>query len=178
MTLFRSKATKAALSSELRNFPVQVAVVASTYLVLLMFFAVSGGRGWAQRGSEQMANPAKSLSFEVVSIRPSNPALGIRMEEARTPDGYRATGQPLLFTILLAYFPQGNGYRSRDFISGAPSWIMDPYDINAKISDSDLAEWQKQGHQMTQEPMLVQMLRTMLADRFKLVVRRVPTTPN
>jgi uncharacterized protein (TIGR03435 family) len=97
------------------------------------------------------------------------------MEEAKTPDGYRATSQPLLFTILLAYFPQGNGYRSRDFILGAPPWIMDPYDINAKISDSDLAEWQKQGHQMDQEPMLVEMLRTMLAERFKLVVRRVPS---
>lgn len=175
MTLFRSKATKAALSCELRNLPVQVAVVASTYLVLLMFFAVSSGRGWAQRGSEQMAASARPLSFEVVSIRPSNPASGIRMEEAKTPDGYRATSQPLLFTILLAYFPQGNGYRSRDFILGAPPWIMDPYDINAKISDSDLAEWQKQGRQMDQEPMLVQMLRTMLAERFKLVVRRVPS---
>jgi uncharacterized protein (TIGR03435 family) len=95
-----------------------------------------------------------------------------------TPDGYRVAGQPLFYTIMLAYFPQGMAYWSADRISGAPAWLNDQYDINAKVSDADLAEWQKQGPLgLDKKVMLHQMLQAMLADRCHLVARMVPGPP-
>jgi uncharacterized protein (TIGR03435 family) len=83
----------------------------------------------------------------------------------------------MLTTILIAYFPQGMPYWSRDRISGAPAWLRDQYDINTKVSDADLAEWQKQGPTFDKNPMFREMLQTMLADRCHLVAHMVPGPP-
>jgi uncharacterized protein (TIGR03435 family) len=47
--------------------------------------------------------------------------------------------------------------------------MRDQYDIEAKVSEADLAEWHKPA---AQNAMLQAMLQTMLADRLKLVVHR------
>ena len=115
------------------------------------------------------APPAKPLAFEVVSIRPSKPGSRIMIWPVTTPDGYRATGQSMLTTIMIAYFPQdGAWWWSKSRLSGAPAWLSEQYDINAKVSDSDLAEWQKQGGSLDKKPMFLAMLQTMLADRCHL----------
>jgi len=121
--------------------------------------------------------PAKLLAFDVVSIRPSKPGPYSRIDTAITPDGYRVTGQSLFYTIMMAYFPQGWYYWSPNRISGAPSWLNDQYTIDAKVSEADLQEWQKQRGPIDKEPMLSQMLQSMLADRCHLVAHMVPGAP-
>lgn len=119
----------------------------------------------------------KPLAFEVVSIRPANHHSNIILSYRTTPDGYSVTGQSLFFTIMMAYFPQGGFYWSKDRLSGAPSWIDDRYAIDAKVSQADLAEWQKQGVSLAEKPLFRAMLRTMLADRCHLVAHMVPGPP-
>lgn len=49
---------------------------------------------------------------------------------------------------------------------GKPLWVdKDPYDIQAKVGDADLPQFQKGGR-----PICQAMLRSLLADRFKLTV--------
>lgn len=119
--------------------------------------------------------PAKPLAFDAVSIRPAKSSGGFFW--STTPDGYTVPGQSLYYTVMIAYFPQGWFYWSRDRLSGAPSWLNEPYDINAKVSEADLAQWQKQGLSLDKKPMLRQMLQTMLADRCDLVAHMVPGPP-
>jgi uncharacterized protein (TIGR03435 family) len=121
--------------------------------------------------------PAKPLAFDVISIRPSKPGPYSMIDTAITPGGYRVTGQSLFYTIMMAYFPQGWYYWSPNRLSGAPSWLDDQYTIDAKVSEADLAEWQKQRGPIDKEPMLSQMLQTMLADRCRLVAHMAPGPP-
>jgi bla regulator protein blaR1 len=118
--------------------------------------------------------PAKPLAFEVVSIRPSKPGSNWMIGWMTTPDGYRVTGQSIRSTIMIAYFPEGTAFWSRERLSGSPPWLDDLYDINAKVSEADLAEWRKQGATLDKKPILQRMLQAMLADRCHLVVRHVP----
>ena len=127
--------------------------------------------------SASATTPAKTLAFDVVSIRPSKPGTNMRTQWGTTPDGDSVTGQSMLTTILLAYFPQGMTYWSRDRVSGAPPWLSDQYDIVAKVSEADLAEWQKQGRTLDKEPMFRQMLQSMLADRDHLAAHMAPGPP-
>ena len=54
---------------------------------------------------------------------------------------------------------------------GAPKWVADEYyDIAGKVAAEELAEWQKQTP--GQHEMLNAMLRTMLEERCKLVIRQ------
>jgi uncharacterized protein (TIGR03435 family) len=117
------------------------------------------------------------LAFDVVSIRPSKPGTNQSVRWGTTPDGYSVAGQTMLSTILIAYFPQGMAYWSKDRVSGAPPWLSDQYDIVAKIPEADLAEWRKQGLTLDKEPMFRQMLQSMLADRCHLVAHVVPGPP-
>ncbi len=70
---------------------------------------------------QENATPAKLPAFEVVSIRPSQSGTNWRIWWGTTPDGYSVTGQRMFTTIMLAYFPQGTAYWSKDRLSGAPA---------------------------------------------------------
>ena len=70
---------------------------------------------------------------------------------------------------MTAYFPD-RAVWAHDRLLNAPSWITDQYDIDAKVSPSEIAEWQKQGADKT---MLREMLQAVLAERCKLVVHHV-----
>ncbi len=126
---------------------------------------------------DSATRPAKPLAFEVVSIRPSKPGTNNRMSWSTTPNGYRVTGQSLFSTIMLGLLPQGMAYWTKDRVSGAPAWLSDQYDINAKVSEADLAEWQKQGITPDKEPMLREMLQALLADRCHLVAHMISGPP-
>jgi uncharacterized protein (TIGR03435 family) len=126
------------------------------------------------------AAPAKPRAFEVVSIRPDKSGK-LGMSWATSSDGYRVEGQSIWQTILIAYFPQGDSYWvTAGRISGMrtwPAWLSQPYAINAKVSEADLAEWQKQGADLDKKPVLREMLQTMLADRCHLTAHRIPGPP-
>ena len=121
------------------------------------------------------AKPAKPLAFDVVSIRQDPAALTQRRngppQFGPTGDGYRMAGGPLLLPIITAYIPQtGAAAFMPDQIKGLPDWVMrDAYDIDAKVSEEDMAEWQKPESQKT---MLPAMMQSLLENRFKLAVHR------
>jgi uncharacterized protein (TIGR03435 family) len=149
----------------------------SNHSATLLALVAAMPLAFAQPPSSNSATPAKPIAFDVVSIRPANPGSNFIVGFATTPDGYRVPSQSLWFTIMMAYFPQNMAYWSKDRLPGAPPWINDPYEIDAKVSEADLAECQKQGLTLNKKPMLQQMLKTMLADRCHLVAHMAPGPP-
>jgi uncharacterized protein (TIGR03435 family) len=122
--------------------------------------------------------PPKPLAFDVVSIRPTRHGTNMMVSGMTTPDGYRVLGQPLYYTIKMAYFPQGMASWSSERLAGAPTWLSDQYDIDARVSEANLVEWQKQGPlALDKKVMFQQMLQSMLADRCHLVAHMVPGPP-
>jgi uncharacterized protein (TIGR03435 family) len=118
--------------------------------------------------------PAKAYAFDVVSIRQnkSAPSAGMQQQFGPTPDGFRMTNVSLYTAILTAYVPQvgGTTFYTNSQIKGIPDWLMtERYDIDARISEEDRAEWQKPASQLT---MLQAMLQAMLVERCKLAVHR------
>jgi len=115
----------------------------------------------------------KPLAFEVVSVREEELVTGapspVQMES--TADGYRMKGVPLMALIQIAYIPsQGATHFGPNQITR----LWEPldsarYDIEAKVSEADLPQWNDPA---LQPGMLRAMLQAMLADRFKLAVHR------
>lgn len=105
--------------------------------IALLAAALTLAAAFAQSQNRTATAKPAALAFEVVSIRPSKPGTnGTMAKLAITPDGYSVTGQSMAATIMIAYFPQGAAYWSRDRLSGAPAWLSDRYDISAKVSAS------------------------------------------
>lgn len=104
---------------------------------------------WAAAGVP--AEQADTPRFEVVSVRPNkSPEPGGR--NALEPGGYEGIGVTLRRMIALAYLPIPNS-----LIIGGPSWLStDRFDVRARFDGSPPRE------------QLQQMMRTMLAERFKL----------
>ena len=97
------------------------------------------------------AEQAETPRFEVVSVKPNNsPEPGGR--NALEPGGYQGIGVTLRRMIALAYMPIPNS-----LIVGGPSWLnTDRFDVRATfVGNPPRAQLQ-------------QMMRTMLAERFKL----------
>lgn len=126
----------------------------------------------AQRGAGAQAKD-KPLEFAVVSIR-RNKAGGPQQFGAATPDGYSMRNMFLAAPIVTAYVPQTGGakFYADSQIVGLANWLTsdsDHYDIDAKVDDADIPNWQNPA---LQPSMLRTMLQSMLADRLKLVVHR------
>jgi len=119
------------------------------------------------------SSPTKPMAFDVVSIRQdlSDPPRGGPPPFGATPDGYRMTNMPLIFPIFAAFVPKAGGAFTPDRISGVPDWAMmqTRWDIDAKVSDEDRAEWQKPASQAV---MLPAMMQAMFEERFKLASHR------
>ena len=118
----------------------------------------------------------KSLTFDVVSIREDKPDYTAHktVQNGPTPDGYRLKGAPLFAVLQTAYVPSDGGLSFRpDRIIGVPAWASYSnsinYDIDAKVSETDLPRWKDPA---LQPAMLRAMLQAMLADRFKLTIHR------
>src|SRR5262249_21320644 len=99
-------------------------------------------------------------SFEVVSIKPSAPTLGIRGGGPRG-DRFSMTGASLKMLLQMAYGrPNNNALFGQLQISGGPNWMdSDRYDIEAKADCS--------GGVLSREQLQL-MVRSMLEDRFQL----------
>jgi uncharacterized protein (TIGR03435 family) len=104
-------------------------------------------------------------SFEVASVKPSNPGDDQTLCHIRY-GRLRVTAGTIKFLFELAY-------GVKDFqVSGGPSWInSEKYDVNAKVEDALVEPLEKLpvGEQWVQYQQRVQSL---LADRFKLRVSR------
>src|ERR1700727_1463981 len=119
---------------------------------------------------------SKQWKFAVVSIRKDNSG-GPQHIGVATADGYQMKNLFLGYLFLMAYVPQTGGgtiYSADQFI-GMPAWLTgddDHYDVDAKVDEADLADWQNPAKQPA---MLRSMLQAMLEDRLKLVVHRSTT---
>lgn len=116
----------------------------------------------APAGTVPAPDPNIPLSFEAASIKPSeakNPGIGIR----RQPGGrFNTFNAPVKMLITFAY--QIQDYQ----LAGAPGWISnDRFDIVAKFPGDPppIVPGSGADHMML-------AMRTLLADRFKLVVHR------
>jgi bla regulator protein blaR1 len=115
----------------------------------------------------------KQWKFAVVSIRKNNSG-GPQHAGVATPDGYQMKNLFLGYLIRMAYVPQTGGaaFYSVAQLIGMPAWLTsddDRYDVEAKVDEADLADWQNPAKQSA---MLRSMLQSMLEDRLKLVVHR------
>ena len=115
----------------------------------------------------------KQWKFGVVSIRKNNSG-GPQHGGVATADGYQMKNLFLWYLIRIAYVPQtgGEAFYFVDQLIGMPSWLTsddDRYDVDAKVDEADLADWQNPAKQPA---MLRSMLQAMLEDRLKLVVHR------
>jgi uncharacterized protein (TIGR03435 family) len=119
---------------------------------VVLAFAIAGASAFAQPQS-----PAAAASFEVASVKPSDPnASGVLgsmpMMRPQGAGGVSISNMPLRLLVRMAYGLQ-------DFqIAGGPSWQMtSKFDISAKAPEG------------TKGPQdLPAMMKTLLADRFKL----------
>ncbi len=104
--------------------------------------------------SLQSSNDA-NVAFEVVSIKPNTS--GSPSSSTRTPGGGRFVGTNVSARrlVLIAYNLRGLQ------LSGGPGWLdSDRFDIDARAAEPPTRDSQ------------LQMLRALLADRFKLVVHK------
>jgi len=116
-----------------------------------------------------IATPAAAtLAFDAISIHPTKPGMtttsnGVtinRMFTQDTPDGYHVGNGTLKFLIMDAYGVKW------DSIVGGPDWIeINGYDIDAKVTPAADAPPPK-----LTKAQRKQMIQSLLADRFKLVV--------
>jgi bla regulator protein blaR1 len=136
----------------------------------LMAILLSCGMALGQASPVPGASvPAKPLAFDVVSIR-QNVSGGIHDDFGATPDGFHMANKPLILAIITAYVPQSSDAALFTNVLGLPEWARhENFDIDAKVSEADLPEWQKPA---SQKAMLRAMMQAMLADRFKLLVHR------
>lgn len=110
-----------------------------------------------------------ALTFEVASIRPSNPgSQGMRFD--KTPDnGFRATGVTLKFLVQTAYDVE-------DFqISGGPGWLRsERFDVYARSEHPDkidLDERSAGAVEQLRAERFRERIRALLAARFQLSIR-------
>jgi bla regulator protein blaR1 len=108
-------------------------------------------------------------SFEVASIKHDHSQAdhsGANLIRVGGPDASRWTASNLTAKMLVTF-----AYNIKDFqVSGGPSWInSDRFDIDAKVEDSLAAQMQKLPRMQQQDQMRL-MVRSLLADRFKLAV--------
>jgi len=126
-----------------------------------MALAVLGQIGGAQtEPPAQTAAPIKLPVFAVASVkRNDSPASPFKL--AFTSDGVTIENVPLLSIIRAAY---GMFNALDDKFIGIPGWAStENFDIEAKVDDADVAEFQKLNFDKRQL-----MVQALLADRFKL----------
>jgi bla regulator protein blaR1 len=101
------------------------------------------------------AQPAAPLTFDVASIKPSDPRTPGRITDSQPGGGYKADGVTVKTLITRAYGV--DGYQ----ISGGPAWIDSArFDILARPETPGTT------HEISER------LRNLLVDRFQLVIHR------
>jgi bla regulator protein BlaR1 len=105
---------------------------------------------------------AQGLVFDVASIRPSDPnSRGLTMRD--TPEGgLSGSGLTLKFLIQVAYNVESFQ------ITGGPGWVeTERFDVSAKTDNAD-----NSGSEQTRVERWRERMRALLADRFKLTLRK------
>lgn len=121
------------------------------------------------------AQTAKPIRFDVVSIRPTpadaDPYKGGGW--GTSTDGYHIRIMPISLLIMNAYFPAMD--RTPNPIRNAPPWLMERFDVEAKVAPEDVPRWSDQTLSAEQKNEMVQeALQAMLVDRLKLATHREP----
>ena len=108
-------------------------------------------------------------SFEVATVRPSNPAkehLGLYW---RQPNGFRLEGTTLRGMISYAYSVPGS---VKGLIVGGPAWMAsDAFDVQVKVDPATTERWSKLPQQPVDEERRA-LERELLAERFHLKFHR------
>jgi uncharacterized protein (TIGR03435 family) len=139
--------------------------------IAALFAAISLPAAHAQ-SAPPAGEPALPLTFEVVSIRPDPSSTPGHDQITITPDGWHMAHGNLQAALLTAYVPTTSDSMmyTVSTLVGIPDWVSTTfYNIDARISESDLAAWQNPA---LEPEMLRTMMQAMLADRCKLVVHR------
>ena len=114
---------------------------------------------------------AQSLSFAVASIRPSRD--GEAHNEELLPDGFLLTAGSVRTLLGLFLDPARILYGSR--LRNAPDWVLnDRFDVIAKVSPEDAADWQRETESGFESPAFKLALQKLLVERFKLQAQTVP----
>jgi uncharacterized protein (TIGR03435 family) len=113
------------------------------------------------------AQPAASTAFEVTSVKPNRSPEMRNMKMQSFPGGrFSATNLPLRLLIVTAYNLPFQSMR----LSGGPEWInSERFDIEARAAQGAIPSGLPDN--VRQEKMRL-MLQSLLADRFKLTIRR------
>jgi uncharacterized protein (TIGR03435 family) len=107
----------------------------------------------------QAASAMRPIHFEVASVRRSK--AGVFGGHGPTADGYDQKGMPAVFFVGMAF-----GVSEYQRIQGLPAWCMyggETYEIDAKVAESDIAEWKKFDQKQIEGAM-----QALLTDRFHL----------
>ena len=150
------------------NFPRKsiLLTAASIALTCPMLLAQTAPAPAAPSSQAPTAAASPAPTFDVATIKPNPSAeptswMGIR----NTPDGIEGAFVTVPILIQRAY-----GLRSTDQVSGGPEWARtERFDIQAKMSETEMAEMQKLSPAETKARREV-MLQALLAERFKLKV--------
>jgi bla regulator protein BlaR1 len=133
----------------------------------LMFGLLTAPMVRAQSATAEAARPRDS--FEVASIKPSDPGGRNTFVNITPGGGFRATNVNVRFLVRVAYHMQNFQ------ISGGPGWLnSDRYDIEAKSSGGGEVDIRKLSEAQRDEfEKRIQLkVQTLLAERFNLAIHR------
>lgn len=143
------------------------AAIRSTALVGFFAFAINLPLLRAQSLQKQQASKAALPSFEAVSIKTAGGTEPTRLGIGAA-DASRWNASNVTLKMLIC-----EAYGLDDFqVLGGPDWIQgELFDVDAKVSDATAAQLQRMGLDERNRA-LDFMLQSMLADRFKLRLKR------
>lgn len=161
------------LKQDCRRFFSLLAITWATLVAPTMSAQVSAAPHTALSSARTLSD-AKTVSFDAVSIRPSEHDGPDEGGGGVTSYGYTATGIALRTVIMYAYYPHPYGYW-RDRLLSVPPWMAKArYDIKAKVDDATEKEWKGLSTAQRRER-VKPMLRAMLEDRCKLALHSTTT---
>lgn len=153
------------------------ALFSSLFFVVNAAPATSGAMRRVPLDLQILHAPGPLPSFEVATIKPNHSGSGPTMIGAA---GHGAPGDRFIATnitmkALICWAFAGNSVPlPSDDVSGGPSWIdSERYDVDAKVEDSQAAALAKSPESIVQIRL---MLQSLLANRFKLVVKDATVT--
>jgi len=117
----------------------------------------------AQSQSQATATTAPVLEYEAATIKPDNS--DVAPAALTADDGINMRNVPLNIIMGVAFGV------SNDRIIGAPEWLSDRYDINAKM-DADVADALKKLNPLDRRTARQHMLQTVLIDHCKITFHR------
>ena len=140
--------------SRMLHFAAVAPVAAATFVCALSAQSSQGGK------------PPREIRFEILSLKPIQPGAALSAKSDPTLNGFTAR-LSLWQLIMLAFTADAPVAWAATQLKNAPNWIGDFYDIDARVSQSDLQAWQHQGpgHEL-----LRSALRTALRERCKLAI--------